>query len=189
MTRQSNTDHLWQILESNTPHSESNLSHERKTYWGMVSSHPGARNKEEAQSPEDQHRGEHRRLPDEATPRSPLRHTKETNGVGSEGVAGQSEIGRGRTSRIDKVDKPNNRKTVEATESERAKRLRDDQRAELSRSQSPIRKNEWGLVNKRSWWPKGQKSSQLIADSTSKSTLPLSIWHVNSNYSLYLNAI
>ena len=47
----------------------------------MVSSHPGARNKEEAQSPEDRHRGEHRRLPDEATPRSTLRSTKDRDGT------------------------------------------------------------------------------------------------------------
>ena len=31
------------------------LSREDKTYWGTVSSHPGARNREETRSPEDRH--------------------------------------------------------------------------------------------------------------------------------------
>ena len=47
----------------------------------MISSYPGAQNREEARRLEDQHRGEHRRLPDKATPRSTLRSTKDKDGT------------------------------------------------------------------------------------------------------------
>ena len=92
-TRPSNTDHLLGSQSNNTPHSKSSLSREEETYWGTVSSHLGARNKEETRSPEDWHRGEHHRLPDEATPRTTLR---DNDGIEQNraqwGVKGKSKI-------------------------------------------------------------------------------------------------
>ena len=69
------------LTKCNTPHSKPSLSREEETYWVMISSYPGAQNREEARRLEDQHRGEHRRLPDKATPRSTLRSTKDKDGT------------------------------------------------------------------------------------------------------------
>ena len=77
----SNTNHLLRLSEHNTPHSESSLSCVDETHWGTVSSHSGARNREEARSPEDRHRGEHHWLPNEATPRITLWNTKKMMGL------------------------------------------------------------------------------------------------------------
>ena len=61
----------------------------------MVSSYPGARNREEA-SLEDQHRGEHRRFCDKATPRSMLRNTKDNDGTTTSDRAEESQTNNNR---------------------------------------------------------------------------------------------
>ena len=93
MTRPSRTDHLLRLPERNTPHLKSSLYCEDKTYRGTISSHLGARNLEKARSPEDWHRGEHRWLPDKATPKSTLQSTKDKDGTTTNNRAEQSQTG------------------------------------------------------------------------------------------------
>ena len=79
--RPSIVDHILQLSERNTPHSKSNLSREAKTYWGVVSSYPGARNRREAWSSKDRHRLKHCWFPDEATLRTTLQNTQDNDGT------------------------------------------------------------------------------------------------------------
>ena len=85
------TDHLLWLRERNTPHQQSRLSCQDEAHWGMVSSYPGARNREETWSLEDRHRGEHRRLPDKATPKSTLRSTNDEDGATTSDRAEESQ--------------------------------------------------------------------------------------------------
>ena len=88
--RPSNTDNLLWLTKRNTSHKQPSLWREDETHWGAVSSHLGANNQKEALSPEDPHRGEHRRLPGEATPRTTLRSSKDNDGTMTCDRAGQS---------------------------------------------------------------------------------------------------
>ena len=51
-----------------------------------------ARNREEARSPEDRYRGEHCRLPEEATPSSTLRNAKDEDGAMTSDQAEESQM-------------------------------------------------------------------------------------------------
>ena len=74
------------LSECNTSHQQSRLPRKDEAYSGAVSSHPQARNGEEARSPENRHR-----LPDEATPRSPLWNAKDKDGAMTSDRAKESQ--------------------------------------------------------------------------------------------------
>ena len=67
-----------------------------QTYRGEISLYLGVCHREEARSSERRYKGEHRRQPDEATPRSTLRGTKETYGTTTGERERESRIGQSR---------------------------------------------------------------------------------------------
>mgnify|MGYP006957878043 CR=1 FL=1 len=122
----SNVNHLLQLSKLYTPHLKSNLSCKEKTHWGAVSSYPWARNREKARSPNNQHRGEYCRLPDNATSKSTFQNTEDNDGARTRARAKRSQwtTAKGKM----KVDPVGRTKKAKSKESE----YREDEDATLS---------------------------------------------------------
>ena len=75
MNHPNHSDLALGLTDHNTPHVEPNLPCKEEAHKGEVSSYSGALHRQESWSLKDQHRGEHRRLPNQNAPRPSLQST------------------------------------------------------------------------------------------------------------------